>query len=57
MFKDFCEGIFGEKLKLIKQLQRDLLKANNVNVSDDLENSFYYCSMCNFEFDSFLARF
>jgi hypothetical protein len=33
------------------------LKANNVNVSDDLENSFYYCSMCNFEFDSFLARF
>jgi hypothetical protein len=37
MFEDFTKGLFGEELKRIQQLQRDLLKANNVdnNIEDN----------------------
>jgi hypothetical protein len=33
MFKDFTRGLVGEELRLIKQLERDLYEANNVDTN------------------------
>lgn len=55
IFIEFTQRLTGDELNAMKQLQEDLLKANDID--PETMHGQYYCSLCTFEFISFGARF